>query len=193
MKTRKWSLILITAALCSGFAVEEAWVVGTDSRLSIQGTTNINTFTCEVNSYQGKDTLWYFRDNTANELRFSENSMTIPVSNFNCGPAQISKDFLATLKSDRYPQLAIHFISLETTALKSNSCVAGTVDITLAGETTRYNIIFLIKTDRGNITLSGNHPVSFRDFNLKAPTKLNGLIRVKEVLRVHLHLAMRAL
>lgn len=186
-------MILITAALCSGFAGEEAWVVGTNSRLSIHGTTNINTFTCEVNSYQGKDTLWYFKDNISHELRFSANGMTIPVANFNCGTTQISKDFLATLKSDRYPQLTIHFVSLQTTTLKNNSCVAGTVDITLAGETTRYNINFLIETDRGNITLSGNHPVSFGDFKLKAPTKLNGLIRVKEVLRVHLHLAMKAI
>jgi hypothetical protein len=119
--------------------------------------------------------------------------MTIPITSFNCGSSQISKDFHKTLKSDTYSQLDINFISLEDNSLLNNSIVTGIVDITLAGATTRYSIQFVLKSNCGTILLSGTQPVNFSDFRLKAPQKFKGLIRVREILKVEFQLVLKAI
>jgi hypothetical protein len=192
MKKMKLSMIVGLALFCSAFSNVETWVIDSESTLSIHGTTNVNTFTCELNSYAGHDTLRYFNDYIASKLQFTTNRMTIPIRSFNCGASQISKDFHKTLKSDTYPQLDINFISLEDNALHNNSVVNGIVDITLAGVTTRYSIGFALFSNNGTILLSGTQPVNFSDFNLEAPRKFKGLIRVREILNVEFHLVLKA-
>ena len=185
-------LIIITALLCSGFSNEGTWIIKPESKLAIYGTTNINSFICEIESYSGHDTLHYFNNYSAGVLEFTTNRMTIPIRNFDCGSRQISQDFWTTLKSDTYPKLDIDFISLQTTTVKNGSFVKGIVDITLAGVTTRYNMGFSMCVKDGTVQLSGKHPVSFADFGLKAPEKLKGLIRVQDVLHVEFHLVLKS-
>src|SRR5688572_18332120 len=105
MKTVKKSMIIMIALFCSGFSNDETWVIDSESKLSIHGATNVNTFTCKLNSYTGHDTLRYFNNYATSKLQFTTNRMTIPIESFNCGAKQISKDFHKTLKSDKYPQL----------------------------------------------------------------------------------------
>jgi hypothetical protein len=192
MKIVMQSWILITGLLCCSFSGEKTWVIDPESRLAIRGVTNVNTFTCKVNSYSGHDTLRYFCNNVASKLEFTTNRMTVPVRSFNCGSPQISKDFHKTLRSDRYPRLDINFISLENTALKHDSFVNGVLDITLAGVTTRYTVRFALAIKNNTMLLSGLQPVKFSDFRLKAPEKLKGLIRVQEGLNVEFHLVLKA-
>lgn len=184
-------MVFLVALICSGFTREETWVIDPTSRLAIHGETNINSFTCQLLSYAGNDTLRYFNNPIQSEFVFTTNRMSIPVKSFNCGAKQISKDFWATLKSDQYPQLEIRFISLASTTTGNDSYVKGTVDITLAGVTARYGINFIMDTKGKYIHLAGEHPVNFSDFRLKAPEKLNGLIRVNQVLHVEFNLVLK--
>jgi hypothetical protein len=192
MKNIKRSMIIVIALFCSGFSNEETWVIDAESKLSIHGATNVNTFTCKLSSYTGHDTLRYFNNYMASKLEFTSNRMSIPIRNFNCGARQISRDFHKTLRSDKYPQLEINFISLENNALHNNSVVKGIVDITLAGATTRYSIQFALKSRDGTTLLSGTQAVNFSDFKLEAPRKFKGLIRVQEILNVEFHLVLKA-
>jgi hypothetical protein len=192
MKNVRRFLIIAIALFCSGFYNEETWVIDSESKLSIHGATNVNTFTCKLRSYVGHDTLRYFNNYTASKLQFTTNRMTIPIRSFNCGAQQISRDFQKALNSNKYPELDINFISLEDNALRDNSIVTGIVDITLAGVTTRYPIKFAFNSKNGIILLSGTQPVNFSDFKLKAPQKFKGLIRVEELLKVEFHLVLKA-
>jgi hypothetical protein len=186
-------IFLIIALFFSGFSNESTWVIDSESKLAIHGESNINTFTCEVNSYSGHDTLQFFKNYAASALQFTAKRMSIPIKSFDCGSKKISKDFWKTLRSEEYPQLDINFISLQGTSIKNGSLVKGIVDITLAGITARYNIAFDARLKNGVILLSGTHPVNFADFGLKAPQKLRGLIRVKEVLHVEFNLVLKAI
>jgi polyisoprenoid-binding protein YceI len=183
-------MIIMIALFCTGFSNKETWVIDSESKLSIHGATNVNTFTCNLISYSGHDTLRYFNDYTTSTLKFTTNRMTVPITSFNCGTQQISRDFQKALNSDKYPQIDINFISLDN-GLTNNTEVKGVVDITLAGVTTRYSIQFGLNCTNGTILLSGTQPVNFSDFNLKAPQKFRGLIRVEEILKVEFHLVLK--
>jgi hypothetical protein len=182
------SIVLLT----SGFTDKGTWIVDSRSQLSIQGATNVNQFTCKIEYCTGTDTLHYVDNTNASELQFTRSRMTIPVKTFDCGGRQMSKDFLKTLKSETYPELAINFRSLQKIGFKDNSHTDGVVDITLAGVTARYTIRYRVSVeDNGTVLLNGLQKVKFSDFNLEAPRKMKGLIKVKEVLNVEFNLVLR--
>lgn len=192
MKTVNKIQALIIALLCSGFTNDGTWIIDSESTLSIHGATNFNKFVCAIQSYPGHDTLQYFNNHTSSELQFASNQMLIPIEKFDCGSRQISEDFRSTLKSDAYPYLKIRLIALSGDAIKANQLVDGRMDISLAGVTKRYTVKFKTGHENGDIVLSGFHPVNFSDFNLIAPEKLKGIIRVKNNLNVEFHLVLKS-
>jgi hypothetical protein len=184
--------MLLTVLLGSGSSQRGTWVIDAGSRLAIQGSTNINRFTCSFDYFYSSDTLQYLRNHQTGKLSFSNHRMTIPIRNFDCGAKQISNDFRKTLKSETFPKLHIGFKSLESPFNQNNCFIDGVVDITLAGVTTTYTVRYLVSLDKNIIRLKGTHPVNFSDFGLEAPKKLQGLIRVDEVLNVEFNLLLKA-
>ena len=183
-------ILLVVIFISTGFTEKGLWIIDTDSVLTIHGSTNINNFTCTMDCYIGGDTLQYLKRSRGYELS-SNRPMVIPVRSFECDTRQISNDFRKTLKAETYPQLTINFRSLQG-PYTSNSCVNGIVDISVAGVTTRYTIQFnVVENEHNTIRLKGLHPVAFADFNLVAPEKLSGLIKVREVLNVEFNLVLR--
>ena len=191
MKTKSSLIIIAAALLLSGFRDDGVWVIGSESRLTIRGCSNIKDFSCTIEYYPGTDTLRYVEQSATNELMFTRSFMIIPVRSFDCGAHPISRDFWETLKSDKYPDMRINFVSLQNPYVRNNG-VKGVVDITLAGVTTRYTICYRAAFgDNGVILLTGMHAVNFADFRLHAPEKLNGLIKVKEGLKVYFNLVLK--
>lgn len=190
---KKLILISMLATVFFGSTPSDkgTWVIDAGSRLAIQGSTNVNKFTCKFDYYYGSDTLQYVRNHRTGKLSFSNNKMVIPVRSFDCGAKQISNDFRKTLKSETYPQLTIAFRSLENPFVQNDCFIDGVVDINLAGVTTTYTVRYLVNLDKNAIMLKGTRPVNFSDFGLNAPTKLQGLIRVDDVLNVEFNLVIK--
>jgi hypothetical protein len=190
---RIMTMLITVVALCgSGFTSTGIWVIDAESQLTIQGSTNVNDFTCKMEYCTGTDTLQYIEDTPISELRFTRSRMSVPVRSFDCGAKPISKDFWKTLKAATHPNLEINFISLQNIPFKNKTNVKGIVDITLAGVTTRYSICYKVTLrDNGTIVLNGIHTVNFADFQLVAPEKLKGLIKVKELLKVEFNLVLK--
>jgi hypothetical protein len=187
-------MIAVLGLICSSFVEQGRWIIDPESRLSIHGSTNINSFQCNLRQYRNNDTLEYVSNNESIELKFSRNRMLVPVKGFNCGNSKITKDFLQTLKSDEYPHLEIFFRSFRNHSIRDNSYIDGVVDITLAGATKRYVVrYFARKPDMETILLTGTQAVNFSDFKLDPPQKMMGLIQVQECLEVEFNLTLRCL
>jgi hypothetical protein len=187
-------MFAVLGLIFSSFTEQGKWIIDPESRLSIHGSTNVNSFQCNLNHYSNNDTLEYVTNSQSIELKFSRNRMRIPVKGFNCGNNQITKDFLQALKSETYPHLEIFFRSFRNHAIKDNSYIDGVVDITLAGATKRYTVKYFVrKPDQETILLKGTQAVNFGDFKLDPPHKMMGLIQVQECLEVEFNLTLRCL
>ena len=187
------TIMVVAFALAgTGFNTKGTWIIDAESRLTIHGSTNVNQFICEIEYCTGTDTLQYAENDATGDLRFTRGRMRVPVRSFDCGAKPISRDFWKTLKADTHPELEINFISLENLSLRNRKNIKGIVDITLAGRTTRYDICYQVSLkDNGTIFLTGIHTVNFADFQLEAPEKLKGLIKVKEALKVQFNLVLK--
>jgi hypothetical protein len=187
-------LIFGIALLTSSFSDQGRWIIDPQSRLSIHGATNVNTFKCMLDSYNMADTLEYVREKASLEMKLTRNRMRIPIRSFNCGNKQITKDFWQTLQSEKYPELEICFRSFRNTTLSDKSYVDGIVDITLAGATKRYVVKYFARTpDKETVLLTGTQAVNFSDFKLEPPNKMMGLIQVQESLDVEFNLMLKSL
>lgn len=185
--------ILSALMLCSAGAADKGtWVIDAQSQLTIQGSTNVNDFVCRMEYSSGRDTLEIVQNKRDGVLVFTRSLMRVPIRDFDCGARPVSRDFRKTLKADVFPDMTINFISLQGLYFRHNTYINGTVDITLAGVTTRYTIAYFITVkDNGLILLKGSRAVNFSDFRLAAPERLNGLIKVKEVLNVDFNLVLK--
>lgn len=158
--------------------------------MNIQGSSNINAFTCELKEYLKQDTLVYTKDDNLKKLMFNNSVLNVEIAKFDCHQKYITTDFRKILKSERHPCIRVRFISLDEIAIGGN--VKGVVEIELAGQTKRMDITYAMQ-QYGNkqLQLIGSKTMQFSDFNLDPPKKLMGLIRINEEIKVNFHLHFR--
>jgi hypothetical protein len=167
------------------------WAVEQNSSLRIEGKSNVNSFTCNVKAYSLSDTISCIAGPAA---AISLNGhIKMDVTDFKCSNKGITKDLRKTLKSDKYPQITIRFISLESMpSLNKKEIIKGCVEVELAGVVKRFELNYVfINNSPGYTQLSSGHNFQFSDFNLSPPHKLLGLIKVKDAFGVSFELVLR--
>jgi len=85
------------------------WVVSENSNLRVNGSTNINTFICEIPSYDQTDTITVSKSNKDVLL---SGTINLNVKSFDCHNMIMTHDLRKTLKQDQFPVLHISFLSL---------------------------------------------------------------------------------
>lgn len=166
----------------------EKWLIHGNSSLTINGSTNINKFACDIPSYGQTDTLSLIKGRTPVALA---GSINLKIRSFDCHNAMMTSDLRKTLKEPVYPVLKISFLSLSRLpALTAQpELITGLVDIELAGVKKRFEVAYQVSTDpQREIHLLGSRDVTFSDFNLIPPRKLGGMIKTNDKLSVTFHL-----
>lgn len=174
---------------------ERSWHVRNESYLAISGESNVNDFRCEVDRYYEADNLMLYIDSGSNYV-FSNNSLVINLMEFDCGKALITNDFRQTLNAGKDPELIINFLTLERLPDKefSQEHLDGMIRITIGGISREVEMMFSFNKRDNEVThLHGDHHFNFSDFDLTPPSKLMGLINVKNQLEVSFDLILEEL
>ncbi|MEP7277326.1 MAG: YceI family protein [Bacteroidota bacterium] len=162
------------------------WLILKACTVTVNGSTNINKFTCIIPDYGNHDTLTCFRSNRSTAVSMT-GQLIVPVAGFNCASTIMTRDLRKTLQSIAFPSLFIQFVSLQRyPALKlQEEHIAGRVIIELAGVKKQLEVNYTISMDEmGVVSLKGTQSILFTDFNLIAPRKLGGMIRTNNQLDV---------
>lgn len=169
------------------------WVIQSGCSLRVDGSTNINNFSCAIGNYNTPDTI---QVTNITQMVLLNGNMRLSVENFDCHNSIMTADLRKTLKSKEFPKLVIRFVSMNRypDAYLRNDITKGTVVIELAGVSRRYDVNYrVISAENRNITLEGSQQVTFSDFNLTPPRKMGGLIKTKNELSVVFTLHLREL
>jgi len=174
--------------------VNEVWIIKSSSSLEVDGSTNINNFSCKIHSYNQTDTLYFSpKDKTLKHIKV-DGKLKINVADFDCKHKVMTKDLQKTLQAQKYPYMIVKFLNFSDMPSSpiSNSLTTGDVEIELAGVKKTFQVQYAIhKTNHQNIELIGTRGVNFSDFNLKPPSKLGGTIKVKNELQVEFKLQLK--
>lgn len=170
------------------------WAVQKTSTLRIVGSSNVNSFGCDINGYYQPDTILCSEENPVSKLVTLKGELEIDILKFDCHNKMLTGDLRKTLRANEYPKFVIRFLSLERTPVIncSKDFLRGWVEIELAGITKRFEVNYsFIKTEEQSaIHLNGNRSFSFTDFKLSPPKKIGGIIKVKNKFNVDFNLLL---
>jgi hypothetical protein len=186
---------LIFYFLISGYYPADpasTWVVMPGSSLTVNGSTNVNKFQCDIINYSLPDTITCVKAAKTQTLPMN-GKLKLDIESFDCHNRMMTSDLRKTLKYKDFPKLTIKFISINSFPnFKNPTKITGLVDIGLAGVVKRYDISYLFTVDNSNIVhLKGDRAVTFTDFNLSPPSKLGGVIKAKDELLVEFNLNLK--
>lgn len=174
---------------------KKRWVVSENSTLRVNGTTNINKFSCDILAYDQKDTLLVANNKISAGIVLT-GTVNLRIQSFDCHNGMMTHDLRKTLKEKQFPEMHIKFLSLNKLPdlISQPEPITGFVYIELAGASKRFEINYRIYVDAQKmIHLLGARDINFTDFNLVPPTKLGGMIRTDDKLSVDFHLKIMAL
>jgi hypothetical protein len=171
------------------------WVVMQGSSLKVNGSTNINTFQCDINNYNLPDTITCVRSSPKGVLLPMNGRLNLSIDDFDCHNKMMTSDLRKTLKAKEFPILSVRFISINGFPdLKNPVKITGMVDIGLAGIIKRFEINYVFTADEYRLVqLKGDQKIHFSDFNLTPPSKLGGVIKAKDELLVEFKLHLKPL
>ncbi len=192
-------LPIITSFVLPGqsgrIAEPKKWVISENSSLCVNGSTNINEFSCEVLGYDKTDTLTITKSKSDMEIVLS-GGISLNVKSFDCHNSIMTRDLRKTLKEKQFPMLHIRFLSLNKlpNLTTQPELITGLVAIEIAGNSKRFEVNYQITRDAQKVIhLLGSRDINFSDFNLIPPRKLGGMIKTKDKLSVDFHLNMKAM
>ena len=164
-------------------------VVLNESKLRINGTSNVTDFECKYNNDFEVDTLSHHLEITEDSVLVSGDDLPLIIDSFDCGKRAINKDFKSTLKSKEYPNIDIKLLEVYS---ENGRPKRASVAISLGGATQQY-LVSLTEEIMGNevVAISGTQKLKLSDFNLEPPRALFGLIKVRDELDVSFELLVK--
>ena len=201
-KITLWAIVLFLSAnsfvssrqTAGGLPVKK-WIISKNSSLSVNGSTNVNKFSCVIPTYDQVDTITLSTNRTDTKVILS-GTIGLSISSFDCHNSGMTKQLRKTLNEQKFPVLRIRFLSLNKIPVLTASAqaITGLVEIEIAGVSKRYEVNYQIRQkDQKNVNLLGSRAVNFSDFNLVPPQKLGGMIKTKDQLSVAFQLNMKAM
>ncbi|MDB4903267.1 MAG: hypothetical protein JWQ63_2548 [Mucilaginibacter sp.] len=178
---------------CPGLTERKKWVISENSSLCVNGSTNVNKFSCEILAYGRTDTLTV---NKSDKEIVLSGSIGINIQSFDCHNSMMTRDLRKTLKEKQFPMLHIIFLSLNRLPdlIPQPEPITGMVDIEIAGVRQHFEVKYKISIDDQRVVhLLGSRDINFSDFNLIPPRKLGGMIQTKDKLSVDFHLKMKTI
>lgn len=168
--------------------------IAEESTLVILGKTNINEFKCTYDGEFYKERRIRFKkQRTNNTVKLKGLELEIDVARVDCKKKIYNNNMYELLEADRYPTIAIDVLKLTAfdDPAQDEIPVLGYFDVlvTIAGVTKegRINLSILEKTEH-SLHIAGDINLKMTDYNLEPPSKMGGMVKVKEDLLVRVEL-----
>lgn len=176
-------------------AADSIWRVSASSNIKVTGESNVNEFECVTLNYKGEDRL-IKKDNGFYNLNELIGTISMQVHSFDCESRMMTRDLRETLKADAYPQINITIVSLfiPQNINAKGQLIEGEAEITIAGCTQKVGLNWRVIPESNNkIRLLSSKDFSFTQFGIKPPSKMMGMIQVKDELLVDIDFTLEKL
>ena len=177
MIRRSHLITLLVLTLLTAFG-RSAWAQ--DSRVWIEGTSTVNSFTCESESVEGSGLLSGSRT-AAVEVR---------VDTLDCGNSRMNKDLRKALQAKEYPIIRFDVSRVDAEDIGSETFgIQTTGSIAIAGVTQPFDLSLEgIREPSGAIRITGSTALKLSSFGIEPPTAMLGLVKVHDRVVIHFDL-----
>lgn len=171
------------------------YYIGHESTVSIHGTTNVNTFECvsERDLPRGYIIAEHYPEEQL--MLFSDASLELEVSSFDCSNRIMNKDFRQALGGDSYPYIVIRLLEtrLDKRMQDDAGFIIATVEIMIKQKTVEKEVPVKLSAP-GNLSFhaEGSVSLSMSEFGIEAPSPALGIVKVDDELKVRFRLSIGA-
>ncbi|MBU3679436.1 MAG: YceI family protein [Candidatus Kapabacteria bacterium] len=165
------------------------------SVLSIQGTTNINSFECFSRQTFNQQSIAIRIDSDRNLISFDNAVLQLRVKELNCDNSKINADLCSALQAEQFPFITIE---LHDAVIDRATSSGETLDLRIAASLriTDQKRRIELRT-KGKILSDGRYQfmalkaLKMSDFGVDPPTALFGLIKVNDEIKINFNLITR--
>lgn len=192
---KRFGIVILSLILLSFYKADNLKstniFISNNSVLSIYGTTNVNSFSCDLNMSEIASEIEADYQIEPNKYRFNQTILNLDNSCFDCGNKMMNKDFQKLLNSEYYPRIILELKEI-TLHPKRDDIVLAYIQLKIAGCSQLFSIPLTVKKDNG-YQINGCMNLKLSDFNLEAPSKALGLIVVSDEIDIifDLHLKLK--
>lgn len=166
------------------------------SKLSIEGSSNINEFTCRCLTNFPPIPFEMHSDDQFRRVRsFNNTRISIPIAHLDCGNERMNHDLRKALNADQFPNIDIRLIQAV-----ENDCVSwqrkstwvqlkALVEIELNGcSNTHWLTVMALRQDENAYRFISSKMLKMTDFGVQPPTALMGIVKVNNEIKISLDL-----
>lgn len=179
------------------FSFQSTFVPLEESKLWIEGSSNVNQFECQAEEYVGEATLPETESYESSPIATTDELLSIKidiqVDSIECGKRKMNQDLQKALKAEQFPEIT--FLFQEANVLREPEDIAEAFQLevlgwlTVAGTTKEIRFITeAYYTGQSRVRARGGTTINMTDFGVQPPTALMGLIRANEELTVNFDL-----
>ena len=160
--------------------------------MAITGHTNINSFWLKYADHESA--IKGTSDENLSEGNVRALSFNIPFRGFVFSNSLMRNDFLKMVKASVYPDIPVQIKGLKDfSELKDDSQELVEANITLAGITRLVTLTCKVKkTDQNTFQIRGSKSLALSDFNIIAPSKFFGMVKVNDEISISFDLKLSA-
>lgn len=160
------------------------------TKLTIAGTSNVNSFDCKCNDKFPKSSIRINFD-SPNKIRFSNGKLLLKSSKLDCNNSRMNKDLCDALKADQYPNIIIDLLDAKVDAgllekLDNWVDIKVTVALTITNISKLHTMaVKVIRVAPNKLRFTCSHEILLTDFGIEPPTALLGFIKVNNKIKIN--------
>lgn len=179
-------IIIVFILLSFGFTKNQTKVKITNkSEVTIKGKSNVNTFECKYNSDYIEDEIHVSVTKSNSKILLDGAKIAIKSNGFDCAHKMITRDFKSILKADENPHIVINVKEINNT--KEN--ITAKLNVKIAGIEKEYTVPVTYNQTTNNV--KGQLKLNIKDFKLKSPKKLLGMVVVNDNVEINFNLFLQ--
>lgn len=137
----------------------------------VEGSTSIGDFKCTY-SQNGKNIFIINTSDNRQKVVFD-----LPLREFGCGNFLLTGDFRKTIKAKEFPFAKVELFNFQ----ERNSEIITDMHLNIAGKQKVYKNVPLLTNGK---QLRASVVINFQEFDLSAPSKMGGIVKVKDEIQL---------
>lgn len=155
------------------------------SEVTIKGRSNVNSFQCKYNSDCIEDEISVTVTRSNAKIFFDGAKISIQSKGFDCRHKMINKDLKKILKADDYSHIEIDVEELVT----NKNAITAKICVEIAGIKKQYAVPVTFDPKKQNV--KGILKINIKDFYLKSPKKLLGIVTLDDNVAIDFNLFLQ--
>ena len=173
---KNWFLLLMVIAPIYTVFGQDSKVVLAESKLAVNGTSNVHDWTIEAKAMNGKASVTL----DAGDLKAIKSlDFSVEVEQLKSGKSGMDKNTFKALKSTSHKNISFKLVKVVkiTTISDNNYTLETQGDLTIAGVTKRINQSFTTKLIAKKMVFTGKQKIDMTLYGVEPPKALMGTIK----------------